>query len=75
MIERDQPAEHGLLPDRQADAVAELKRERRLLVREAELLRSRPERCDLAGGGAGADQVDRGVEVVATALVGVDQGA
>ena len=43
VVERDQPAEDRLLPDGQADAVAVLQRERRLLVGEAELLRGRPE--------------------------------
>src|ERR671914_597378 len=42
MVERDEPAEDRLLPDRKAYAVAELERERGLLVGEAELLRLRP---------------------------------
>ena len=37
VVERDQPADHRLLPDRQADAVAHLQREGRLLVREADV--------------------------------------
>ncbi len=73
MVERDEPAEDRLLPDRQTDAVPELERERGLFVRESELLRSRPHADHLAGGGAGTDQLDRRVEVVAAALVRVDE--
>ena len=55
------------------DPVTELQREGGLLVGEAELLRRRPDRCDVAGRGPGPDQVDGRVEQVATALVGVDE--
>ena len=73
MIEGDQPAEDGLLPDRQTDAVAELQCERRLLVGEAELLCARPDGSDLTGGRPRSDQVDGRVQVIAAALVGVDE--
>ena len=73
MVERDQPTEDRLLPDREPDAVPELERERRLLVGEPELLGLRPHARDLAGGGAGPDQRDRRVQVVAAAPVGVDE--
>ena len=43
MVERDQPAEDRLLPDRQADAVPVLQGERGLLVGEAELLGAWPD--------------------------------
>src|SRR5918992_6027805 len=43
VVERDQPAEDGLLPDREAHAVAELQREGRLLVWEPELRGLRPD--------------------------------
>ena len=75
MIDRHEPTEDRLLPNRQADAVPELERERRLLVGEAELLRARPHADHFARCGAGPDHLDRGVEVVAAALVGVDQSA
>src|ERR671922_540766 len=61
MVERDEPAEDRLLPDRQPDAVPELQGERRLLIRAAELLRLGPDRDDLGGRRAGADAGDRGV--------------
>ena len=73
MVERDQPTEDRLLPDREPDAVAELKRERGLLVGEAELLRLGPDADHLAGGGAGLDQGDGRVEVIAATLVGLDE--
>ena len=56
VVERDQPAEDRLLPDGQADAVAVLQRERRLLVREPELLRGRPQLDHVGGGGARASR-------------------
>src|SRR4051794_36000178 len=64
VLDRDEPAEDRLLPDRQPDAVAELEGERRLLVGEAELLGLGPDLDDLARRGARADARDRGVEVV-----------
>src|SRR3954462_6091136 len=64
VVDRDEPAEDRLLPDRQPNAAAELQRERRLLIREAELLRLRPDLHDLAGRRARADARDRRVEVV-----------
>ena len=59
VVERDQPAEDGLLPDGQAHAVPVLQGERRLLVGEAELLGAGPHRHDVGGGGAGLHQRDR----------------
>ena len=73
MLERHEPADDRLLPDRQADAVAELQRERRFLVREAEVLRPGPHRRDLRGRAAGTNQLDRRVEIVAAPLVRVDE--
>ena len=69
-----EPAEDGLLPDREADPMAELEREGGLFVREAEVLRLRPDRGDLGCRRARSDQVDRLVEDRAAALVGVDLG-
>ena len=53
--------------------MTELERERRLLVGEAELLGLGPELDHLRGRHPGPDLVNRDVEVVAAALVGVDQ--
>jgi len=72
MVERDEPAEDRLLPDREPDAVPVLERERGLLVGEAELLRLRERRDDVGGRDARADHRDRVVEDVAGALVRVD---
>src|SRR5579871_866807 len=74
MIQRNQAADHWLFPDRQADAVAVLQSEGGLFVREAELLRLRPNRGNFGGGAAGANQLDGGIEVIAAALVSVNQG-
>ena len=73
MFQRNQPADHRLLPDRQADAVAELQREGRFFIGEAELLRLGPHRGDFAGGAARTDQRDGRIQIIAAALVGVDQ--
>ena len=50
-----------------------LQRERRFLVGEAELLRLRPHSTHFRRRAAGPDRADRRVEIVAAALVGVDQ--
>ena len=65
-------ADHRLLPDREAHAVAELERERRLLVVEAELLRVGEGPGDLGGGRTWPHPADGVVQEVAAALVGVD---
>ena len=54
--------------------MAELQRERGFFVGEAELLGLGPHRRDLRGGAAGTNQLDRRVEIIAAALVGVDHG-
>src|SRR5437016_1970309 len=72
MVERNQPAQDRLLPDRETDAVPVLEREGGLLVGEAEFIRFRPELDDLIRRDAGPRPVDGNVEVVATALVGID---
>ena len=74
MVERDEAAEDGLFPDGEPDAVAELQREGRFLVGEAELLRLGPGLHDVRGGDPGPDQVNGGVQVVAAPRVGVDHG-
>src|SRR5258707_3182160 len=71
MIQRDEPAEDWLFPDRQAHAVPILQRKRRLLVGEAELLRLRPELDDIGGRDAGANGVDASIQNVAAFLVSV----
>ena len=73
MLERDEAAEDRLLPDREADAVAELEGESSLLIGEAELLGPRPDRHHLVGRHPGTDQADGGIQEVAAALVGIDQ--
>ena len=49
MVERDQRLKIGFSQIARPDAVAELEREGRLLVGEAELLASRPDLDDLGG--------------------------
>src|SRR5436190_6217563 len=73
IVERDEPAEDRLLPDREADAVPVLERERGLLVGEAELLGAREDLDDLGGRDAGPHHRDRLIEHVAAADVGVDE--
>ena len=75
MIQRHQAAEDRLLPDRQPDAVAVLEGEGGHLVGKAELLRPRPQRDDVGGGGTRPDQRDGLVHVLAAADVGVALGA
>ena len=72
MVERVHARDHRRLVQADADAVAELEPEARLLVGEAELLRGRPDRGDLVRRHAGADEVDRGIEPFAAARVGVE---
>src|SRR6266478_5277643 len=48
MLERHEPTDYRLLPDRQTDSVTILQRERRLFIREAELLRFWPHRSDFS---------------------------
>lgn len=74
MVERDEAAEDRLLPDGQADPVPVLEGEGGRLVREAELLGSRPDLDDVGGSGAGADQGDGLVHVGAAADVRVALG-
>ncbi len=73
MFERNQAADHGLFPNGQPDAVAELQSERGLFVGESELLRLGPDGGDFRGGAAGADQRNGRVQIFAAALVGVHQ--
>src|SRR3954466_12805623 len=76
IVERDEPREDRLLPDREPDAVPVLEREGGLLVREAELLGLREALADdLRRRHARLDHRDRAVEDVAAALVRVDERA
>src|SRR3954467_6787486 len=52
--------------------MSELKAKARRLVREAKLLRGRPDACNLVRHRSGPHEVDRLVEPFATLLVGVD---
>src|SRR5262249_33922991 len=67
-------ADHRLLPDGEADAAAVLQSEARLLVREAELLGLGPYRRDLGRRPTRPHELDGGVEILAAALICVDQG-
>src|SRR5690606_36301537 len=68
VLERGEPREDRLLPDRQTHAVPVLERERGLLVREAELLRLGPQLHDVRRGGARTHRRDRDVHVLARDL-------
>src|ERR1700722_7575648 len=74
MLEGNQAADDGLLPDGEADAVAVLQGEGVFFILETEILRLRPDCGNLGGGAAGADEFDGGIEIIAAALVGVDHG-
>ncbi len=71
-VERVHARDHRRLVQADADAVPELQAEARLLVREAELLRGRPDRGDLVRRRARPDELDRRVEPLAALLVGVE---
>ena len=73
VLQRNQPADHRLFPNREADAVAELQREGRFFVGKSELLRLGPNRGDLRRRAAGPHQRDGRVQIIAAARVGVDQ--
>ena len=72
VIERVQPRDHRRLVEADAEAVAELQAEARLLVGEAELLRRGPDGGDRVGRHARPHEVDRVVEPLAALLVGVE---
>ena len=74
MVERDEPADDRLLPNREPDAMTVLEREGRLFVREPELLCLRPYRGDLSGRSSRSDQLDCSVEVIAAAFIGIHHG-
>src|SRR5260370_39041777 len=71
MIERNQAADHRLLPNCQPDAVAILQRETSLFVRKTEFFSSRPHRSDFCSSAAGTYQFDGCIKVFSTALVGI----
>src|SRR5437868_4402081 len=75
IVERHETAEDRLLPDREPDPVSVLQRERRLLVRETELVRLRPHGNDVCSGHAGPNERDGVIEDVATTLVSVHERA
>ncbi|GAA1189724.1 hypothetical protein MMF94_15340 [Pseudonocardia alaniniphila] len=74
VLQRHQPGEDRLLPDRQPYPVPVLQGERGLLVREAELLGRGPDRHHVRGGGTGPHQGDRLVHVLAAPRVRVSLG-
>src|SRR5882762_1838430 len=72
MLERHEPTDYRLLPDRETDSVAVLQRERRFFIWEAELLRLWPYRGDFSRCASGTNQRNRRVQILAAAFVGVD---
>ena len=74
MIERNQSADHRLLPDREADSVAVLQSECVFFILETEILSFRPHCSDLGCGATGTHQLNSGIKIVAAALVGIDHG-
>ena len=66
-VERVQARDHRELVQADAEPVAELQTERGVLVGEADLRRLGPDRRDLVGRHAGADEVDRSVQPLAAA--------
>src|SRR5882762_1528729 len=75
MLERHEPTDYRLLPDRQTDSVTILQRERRFFIWEAELLRFWPHRSDFSRRAPGTNQRNRGVQIFAAARVGVNHRA
>src|SRR5437868_4160811 len=69
MLQRNQPADDRLLPDRQSDAVSELKRERRLFVRKPKLLRLRPHGSDFRRRSSRPYKLNRRIQIFPAALV------
>src|SRR6202522_2363489 len=71
MLQRHQAADYRLLPDGEANAVAVLQRESRLLIGKTELLRFRPHSGDLGGSAARAHEFNRRVEIFPATLVSI----
>ena len=72
VLERMDARDHRRLVEPDADAVSELEAEAGLLVREAELLGSRPDLRDLVRRHAGPHERDRRIEPLAALLVRVE---
>ncbi len=72
MVERDQAAENGFLPDRKPYAVTVLEREGSLFIRETELFCFWPELDDIGGGYSRLDRVDSNIQDIAAVLIGID---
>src|SRR5690349_18041057 len=73
MVQRYEAAEHWLLPDRQSDSVTVLQCETSFLIGEAEFLGFWPQLDNFRRRDAGPDHVDRGIQVIAAALVSIHQ--
>src|SRR6266496_1692348 len=71
MIEGDQAAEDGFLPDGETDTVTVLEGERSFLIGEAEFFRLRPELDDLGSADTWLDRVDGLIQDVPAILVGI----
>src|ERR1700758_3992488 len=74
VLERDETADYRLLPDGEADAVSVLQGEGGFFVGETEILRLGPHGRDFGSRAAGTNEFDRGIQIFAAALVGVDHG-
>src|ERR1019366_348930 len=74
MLERDKPADDGLLPDGEADAMAILQSESRFFVGESEVLRAGPDRGNLVCAPSRANEFDGRIEIVTATLVGIHHG-
>src|SRR5262249_40406736 len=72
MLERHQAADDRLFPNGQSHAVSVLQRKRGLFVGKSELLGFGPDGGDLGDGAAGSNQFDGRIQILATALVGID---
>src|SRR6202035_5218031 len=72
LLERNQAADHRLLPDGEADTVAVLQSETGFFVRETELLRLRPDSGDFCCGAPWPHELDSRVQILAAALVGIN---
>src|SRR5207247_9678304 len=71
MIEGDQAAEDGFLPDGETDTVTVLEGERSFLIGEAEFFRLRPELDDLGSADTWLDRVDGLIQDVPAIIVGI----
>src|SRR5580704_19429431 len=72
MIERNQPADNRLLPNREPYTVTVLQSECRLFIRKPEFLRLWPQRRNFARSAAGTHEGNCRIQIFATAFVSVN---